>query len=196
MFNDLTNQLIDEYSSYENPWEGSVFERIALASCDRRGRFGEDWLHHHLSLADISNEWLEDRNINPIDGVYDVKLLGKPRARIEVKTSFHPQYKFQHENLKVAELCDWYIFIDVAYDSITLVILTHEFFLNEFNADTNQLGIIPHLRKDTTDNHKYDFSGLQHRRAEELGLALDITCDTPESDIISFLQTHFSLWTY
>ena len=184
----LEYSLLEKYSSLNPYWAGSPFEKLVCLPADLRGRFGEDWLHQRLTAAGINNTWLADKNTDPTDGIYDLTVAGK---RVEVKTASITvcNNSFQHEGLHTGDMCDFYVFLDIEYNTITVTVMSSEFFTNELCKDTSKLGATPHLRKNTTDVYKFDFSMKTMRQLKELGMSCTFDLTDPDLDDLSLFLT-------
>ena len=136
----------------------------------------------------VDNTWLADKNTDPTDGIYDLAVAGK---RVEVKTASLTvcSNSFQHEGLHTGDMCDFYVFFDIEYNTITVTVMSEKFFTNELTKDTSKLGATPHLRKNTTDVYKFDFSMKTLRQLQELGMSCTFDLMDPDPDDLSLFLT-------
>lgn len=183
-------------------WEGSVFEPLMILTNDERGRWGEDTLHRWLTIAGISNTWDGDSNINPSDGIYDIKVDGyrvevKPTYRTEIKTStLNSGDGWQHDGIYSRPLWDKLVFFDVDYDHIYLTVMSYEDFAYCLVPEAlrhKELGKGAHLYKNQTERYKFDFSATTLKNAIKHGHTEVIPVNEIDPEAItSFLRSKFS----
>ena len=82
--------------------------------------------------------------------------------------------------------CDYYAFVDISPTGAHLTLLKKQEVC--WNAKHPQLGNTPHLRRETTDVYKWDFSQAVLKRARKADYCLKMDDKTSFREIKSFFQ--------
>tara|TARA_R110000765_G_C18808602_1_gene594414 strand:+ start:352 stop:945 length:594 start_codon:yes stop_codon:yes gene_type:complete len=188
---DLLSKVINstyELQEKENMWTNSRFEKVNKLKNDYSGKAGELFLKDLCESIKIKYHYDED--VNSLDGTYDIIINGK---KTEVKTAREGTSKkgegygiHQHENLRSGDECDYYAFVDISPTGAHLTLLKKQEVC--WNAKHPQLGNTPHLRRETTDVYKWDFSQAVLKRARKADYCLKMDDKTSFREIKSFFQ--------
>jgi len=166
----------------KNIWKESKYKIIDELKNDSVGRIGENFiksLFEKLEYNVIYNNDKIDKN-----GVFDMIINDK---KIEIKTArIGMSNKFQHENLR-NNGSDFYIFLDVAPNCIFFTILKH-FNLNNKNIIINKKA---HLRKETTNVYKLDFSLNDISKYLKNNITITIDNTTRKEKLVEYINKSF-----
>lgn len=158
-----------------NFWKNSKFGNINLLKCDGVGLVGQKFIQQ------ICNE--NDLIFKSTNQDYDFTIEDK---RIVLRTSRLGISKtFQHENIK-QHSCDFYIFLDVSPNEIYLTIVKSF----DFRLKHPVLNLTPHLRKNTTNIFKLDFSYKKMETFCNANISLKITETTATETVANFIKNH------
>jgi len=172
---DLINEIY-ERSREGSQWQGKIYEKINDLHCDLSGKVGERLLEKACLQAGIPVVYHGDKIST--DGTYDIMIKGK---KIEVKTARYgnakipSQRNFQHENLRSDEDCDYYVFVDIKPESFYITIIPKKGL--DFTNMHPIMRTIPHLRRNTENQYKWDFSNAAIKRGIEAGITTEVTGD-------------------
>ena len=196
--NSLITELVQSYQSLNSYWEGSVFQPVTQLSTDYKGRWGEELLYrlvHEHTPYDV--HWDGDTNTNCDDGVYDLWwTVGDTKTRVEVKTSGRTVSNgrpvgYQHENVYHGDNSwDKLVFVDYDRDDVIhFTVLSYDSVVVDGRLDLTSLGKRGHVRKNTTDKSKVDFSTKTLRLGLETGVTFRYDVNNPDDEGLSQFLT-------
>jgi len=164
-------------------WVNSPYKKLVSISNDARGKWGEAYVARLIRSTGIK---VEERGLKKDKNgkIYDLFINEKGEWEIKLAT-IGMNESFQHENLSNNKTpCGW-IFLDVEPDKIWLTILRK----CDLSKNIPEIGKKGHLRKETNDVYKLDFSKSTINKAKESGICINIT-ESSEEDISKFLRSH------
>jgi hypothetical protein len=185
-------QLLDKQNSENNVWAGKTFESYHYLSADYSGKAGEIALYNFLirtkkmGLHTWFIEYDGDSNVNPIDGTYDMSIIGNLRKRLGVKTArLGKQGSFQHDHLHDGE-CDGELLIDITPIAVYLTIICFNTYSLKDKHPVFEL--TPHLRKNTNNNYKLDLRERHLDKGVKSKITLRLDDETTDIEVINFLR--------
>ena len=164
-------------------WVNSPYKKLLSISNDARGKWGEAYVARLSRGAGIK---VEEQGIKKDKNgeIYDLLIEEKDGWEGKLST-IGMNESFQHENLSTNKTpCGW-IFLDVEPDKIWLTILRK----CDLSKKIPEIGKKAHLRKNTNDVYKLDFSKTSIKNAQKSGICINIT-ESSEEDIRKFLRLH------
>lgn len=180
-----------QQQNQENIWEGQPFESFHYLTADYSGKAGEIAFFQFLERTKQEgfHNWTVvydgDSNVNPEDGTYDVAVIVGTKNRLGLKTArLGKQKSFQHDNLHDGE-CDCELLIDINPHSAYLTVICFEGYSLKEKHKT--FGLKPHLRKNTSNNYKFDLTENHLSKGIEDGITMRLDADTEDLSIINFL---------
>lgn len=187
---DAGNKLLKQQNQ-ENIWEGQPFESFHYLTADYSGKAGEIGFFQFLERTKQEgyHNWTVlydgDSNVNPEDGTYDVAIIRGLKNRLGLKTArLGKQKTFQHDNLHDGE-CDCELLIDITPNSAFLTVICFEDY--SLSEKHKTFGIKPHLRKNTSNNYKFDLSENHLNKGIVDRITMRLDMDTQDISIINFL---------
>jgi hypothetical protein len=175
----------DDREHEENdPWKGSVFERIQTLKCNNVGNVGEYLVKDFCDTFGLSYVYEGTRNRNNANGTFDILIENK---RVECKTARVGKHgTFQHETIR-KDGSDCHIFLDICPDSYYVTILPKM----SFDSIQELTGRKPHPRKGTTDVFKLDFGESTLHKLVKEGYAIHVRSTTATKEVCDFFHSHF-----
>lgn len=161
-------------------WDSAPFDSINKLKADHSGKVGELFMHKLCQQSEnLCSHYCEDQNSK--DGTYDIIINDK---KIEIKTArLGKQGSFQHENLHLDGYDDL-IFMDITphYYYITI--------LPKFDLDSKCkiLGRKAHLRKNTSNVYKFDYTEKNIKNAIHTGFSMKVDSSTTFECLSEFVK--------
>lgn len=177
---DIGQELLIQQESITS-WNSSPFHSINKLKPDYSGKIGELFMNRLCQKNQLlCSNYCED--INSKDGTYDIIINNK---KIEIKTARLGKHgSFQHENLHL-DGYDSLIFMDITpyYYYITI--------LPKFDLESKCkiLGRKAHLRKNTNNIYKFDYSEKNIKNAIKEGFTIKIDSSTTFECLNEFVNT-------
>jgi hypothetical protein len=129
-----------------------------------------------------------DSNLNASDGTYDIGIIVESsKKRLGIKTArIGKQKSFQHDHLHDKQ-CDCEILLDITPSSAYLTVINFKNYTLKHKHSI--FGITPHLRKNTSNNYKFDLreNHLEKGIVGKVTIKLEDTIS--DQEIISFLSS-------
>ena len=172
MLKSIVNSISAEQED-ANIWIGSKYEKINDLKNDYVGRTGEQFLDVFCDKHDIDHKYNKDKIEE--DGTFDIMIMDK---KIEVKTSrLGKTGTFQHENLRLDEDCNYYIFLDISPNKFMISVIDKE----NFPLDKRHpiFEVTPHRRRETSNTYKFD---LRESTSLKKGIEAGITFVVNDED--------------
>lgn len=181
MFSQILESVNEKYvnSVKGDYWKGSSFEDIVKLTNDERGKWGEHLFHDLIKSPEMPVIWDEDKNTDPLDGVYDMFLEfnSGEKIRIEVKTSGRTVSKgkpvgWQHENIYFGgNKWDKLVFVDYDADDVMYItIVDYDQVVTNGQIDLSLFGKNGHCRKNEDGKAKVDFSTRSLQKGIDAGV--------------------------
>ena len=173
-------------------WKTGTFAKWNDLKPNNSGNVGEHALHKFCTICKIPNryEWTKnkkswkDTNHKTYDMIINSKTVEIKTARIGTNGGF------QHESLR-NNGSDYYAFIDALPNYVYLTIIP-TFNLTEMNnlffSKDSQKARKPHLRSQTTNVFKFDWTEKHIQNVIEKGFTLKIDSSTSFKDVQTFLN--------
>lgn len=170
-----------EKQTKNDMWIRSLYKKVNELKLDYVGKVGELLVKQICETSYIPFVYNEDVNTSHKTETFDMLIFDR---RVEIKTARIGKTKtFQHENLRNKE-CDYYIFVDIAPDSVYLTILQSF----DMTQKCNFCGRIPHLRKGASNIFKFDFTPKTIQSYIKNELCICINSDTLLTEVGSFIH--------
>ena len=172
-----------ETISTNNIWANSPYKKLVEIPSDARGKWGENYVATLIRNAGIK---VEEQGLKKDKNGEIFDLLIEEKDKWEQKTAtMGTNETFQHENLSTNNTPYGWIFLDVEPNKIWLTILRK----CDISNKISELGKKAHLRKNTKDVYKLDFSQTTIKKAIKNKLCINLT-KSSEEDISKFLRLH------
>jgi len=164
-------------------WANSPYKKLVSISVDARGKWGEAYISMLIRGSGIE---VEEQGLKKDKSGFIYDFLIEKKDKWEQKTATMGMNEtFQHENLSTNKTpCGWF-FLDVEPEKIWLTILRR----CDLSKKIPDIGKRAHLRKNTNDIYKLDFSKATINKAKESGICINLV-EASEEDIRKFLRLH------